>query len=488
MSRQPHSLRNLIFVHEAAFLVLVGVTGLITGLATLHWQQTSTEVVRINNLGFLAEQIRTELFRQIQEVTRARLLEEPEGRDIYTQYSRRIGRAFNQLRRNSVSRAEDTAIQEMQVAYRHIQNDMNRIFSDPYSVDSATGIRILDNRFAERLVGDFEQRYDELKELLAREHARVDQTLRLWTRFAPILIPAFFTLAVLLVIATARIVRAGFVRPMATVKEGAAIISRGDLDHRIAEQGVSEVRDIAESINRMAQDLSVSRAAQVAAERQAALGALVPVVAHNIRNPLASIRATAQMLDEHSDAQDLRHGRAAILETIDRLGRWVNALVSYLHPLKPVTRPVRGAQLVEAALAVLKSRLDEKSIRVERVNWQDDVQLDADPDLMEQAIAGLLANAAEAVAPGGELRIGFERGPETFRMLLSDNGPGLPFEPMPGRLEPGPSTKRFGTGLGLPIAFKICESHGWRLSFRSAPGQGTTAILEAPLPAAGAVA
>ena len=82
---------------------------------------------------------------------------------------------------------------------------------------------------------------------------------------------------------------------------------------------------------------------------------------------------------------------------------------------------------------------------------------------MEQALYGLLANAVDASPQQGTIVIAFERKIEHFIIKIIDNGSGLPFEPQPSNLEPGPSSKRFGTGLGIPIAFKICQTHAWDL-------------------------
>ncbi len=480
-NRRNRSLRNLLLVHEVAFLVLVAVTGILSGLTAYYWQRTSAEIVRINNLIYLTEQIRSELFRQIQEAIRARLLEDRKAMHTYSKYSRRIDEKFNKLRQHTATKQEDKAVQEMQEAYRAIQNDMNKVFGDPYSVDYVVRMRILDPRFADNMISRFEGSYNQMKAILAKRHEQIEKTSEYWTRFAPILIPAFILMAVILVLITARIVRREFVTPMATVKEGAAVISRGQLAHRIPEKGVTEVTEIAESINRMAHDLSESRVALVESERQAALGALVPVIAHNIRNPLASIRATAQVLDDCENAEELQEGREAIIESIDRLGRWVNALVSYLHPLQPSMRQVRASALLEGAFSVLKPKLEEKDVRLERRGWENDAVLIADPDLMEQALAGLLANAIDASPRGARVKVEFGGDARHFRIRLVDAGPGLPFEPRPGALEPGPSTKRFGTGLGIPVAFKICQSHGWDLKFNTMPGRGTEVVITAPV-------
>jgi len=474
------SLSHLLLVHEIAFLFLVAVTGLLSGLSAYFWQKTSSESIRINNSIYLSEQIRGELYRQIQEVVRARLLEDDQALAVYSDYTKRIDTHFNQLRQISANRKEDEVIQGLQQVYSEIQFDMNIIFHDPYQADSAMRMKLLEPLIAEQMFNRFEERYEELKSVYGQAHQALEQTIELWTQYAPVLVPFLFLVAVIIVIYTSQIIRNGFVKPVATIMDGAAEISRGELAHRIPEQGVNEVSEIAGSINKMAGELKISRDALVEHERQAALGNLIPVVAHNIRNPLASIRATAQMLEDVNSPAELTESKIAIIDTIDRLGRWVNALVSYLHPLKPDLKSIQISQLINAALALLRTRIDEKNIHIERNGWDLSENVIVDPDLMEQAVYGLLANAVDASPEQSRLSIAIDNDDEKITISIQDYGPGLPFEPEPGDLEPGPSTKRFGTGLGIPIAFKICQSHGWELSFDVIKGAGTLVRIIAP--------
>lgn len=476
---KKRSLKNLLFIHEIAFLLLVAVTGTLGGLSAYFWQETSAESVRINEIIYVTEQIRSELFRQIQQVIRARMLEDPRAFSVYAQYSKRIDTLFNTLRQESGSRKEDESIQALQESYRSIQNDMNAIFSDPYATNSTVRMKILDPRFAERLVGVFEGRYLQMKSRLASKHSELDRTIERWTRFAPVLIPVFFALAVVLVLFTRRFLIRDFVNPMATVMQGAGIIRQGQLQHHIPEHGVEEVSEIAGSLNSMASELARSRDALVESERQAVLGELIPVVAHNIRNPLASIRATAQMLEDIEDKQELKESKQAIMDTIDRLGRWVNALVSYLHPLKPQERLVSAQQLFESSISMLEAKVEEKNIELDKTDIKYKGEIKADPDLIEQALYCLLANAIEASPEKGKVRLALKKQAGDIKFSISDSGSGLPFMPKAGDLEPGPSTKKFGTGLGIPIAFKICQSHGWDLEFHVLE-RGTLAVITCP--------
>ena len=473
------SLSHLLLVHEVAFLFLVAVTGLLSGLSAYFWQKTSTESVRINNSIYLSEQLRGELYRQLQEVPRARWSGE-DALEVYYEYSKRIGRHFNQLRRASLTRDEDEVIQGLQLAYRKIQIEIYKVFDNPEISGQEPGLDILDLRNAQAMFNEFEEKYLDLKALYTQQLRELEQTIELWTRYAPILIPIVFLVAVVIVMFTSRIIRNSFVRPMATIMAGATEISRGGLNHKIPEQGVNEVAELAGSINRMAGELKTSRDALVEHERQAALGSLIPVVAHNIRNPLASIRAAAQVLDDVENKAELREGKQAIVDTIDRLGRWVNALVSYLHPLQPVFTDVSIVTLLDAALELLQGKLSEKGMVAKREYQDLSSSLRVDPDLMEQAVYGLMANAIEASPEGAELLISATEDEASITIGIRDYGPGLPFRPEPGNLEPGPSTKRFGTGLGIPIAYKICQSHGWNLAFEVMDNAGTLVKITAP--------
>lgn len=217
----------------------------------------------------------------------------------------------------------------------------------------------------------------------------------------------------------------------------------------------------------------------VQAEKNATLSALVPVVAHNIRNPLSSIRATAQVLDDPELSGEVREGLRGIINTADRLEEWTRSLLSYLHPLEPQLTRCTLTQIADSALKLLQTKLDAKDITVVREHWEHAPEQALDVDLFEQALFGLIGNAIDASPRGGKLKLGLATGAEHAKLTLGDQGSGIPFLPEQGSLTPGPTTKPFGTGLGIPFAMKVCEVHGGAIAFER--NQGTEVTITLPI-------
>ncbi|MSQ66661.1 MAG: HAMP domain-containing sensor histidine kinase [Gammaproteobacteria bacterium] len=479
-SPATHSLRRALLFYELAFLALVIVTGGMGGLWAYFWQQASREALRLNELTDAAQDIRAVLFQQIKDVALARLRHDPDLDEVHAHYYRRIQAGFNTLRRLSAARPEDYAIQSMQEGYGRLQADLQAALKDSSVVNRIAGNEMLDPRAAGNLLSGFEQSYQSLRKLLDGRLAAQQAGIARWNRSAPYLLPIPMLLACCLLFFSRASLRRNFVDPMRAIILSTERMSSGDLGLRLPVVGVTEVAQLAESVNRLAIDLAASRDAVVASERQAALGALVPVVAHNIRNPLAAIRASAQVLEHLDDPQEAREIAHSIVATVDRLGRWVSALVSYLHPLKPHLRPVAATTLLAAVEQLIAPRCAEKALSLVRAPWTEGVSVVVDSDLMEQALYGLLGNALEASEVGSTVYLGVAATPSNVVFSITDSAGGLPFRPESTGLEPGPTTKRFGTGLGIPVAFKVCQAHGWALEFDAAHALGTQVRITAP--------
>lgn len=475
------ALNRVLLSHELTLVFLLVITVTAAGIWGYLWQRASRESARLNELTYTLQQTRSDLYRQIKDVTQARLAEDPRALDMYWTSTRRIQQQFNHLRRFAVADEEVAAVTGVEAAYGVIRDDMNRVFTNPYTISDEVRMRLLDPRRGERLTAGFESAANALMDVANRErgaleaHRKRAMTLLVAIMALPIL------LAATLVVLSRRSLQRGFLRPVAEIKAGAQQIAAGRLDHQVPETGVEEMASLAHDINAMARELAVSRDALVEKEREAALGALVPVVGHNIRNPLASIRATAQVLEDLDSQSELREAQHAIIQTVDRLDRWVRSLVSYLHPLQPRLRGTSLASVVEAALELLDVKLAEKGLRVVWLQRLDDDAVRCDPELVEQAVFGLLVNAIDASPRGAELQLRVTRDASGLALSITDQGPGMAFVPAPRGLRPGPSTKRGGTGLGIPFAFKVFQAHGWTLEFESHGGAGTTVTVRIPI-------
>lgn len=478
---ENRSLRRLLLTHELAFLVLVAVAGAVGGASAYFWRESSEESIRINALAHEAQEIRSEAYRQLNEVALGKLRDDVEAEVLFAKYTRSIKERFNRLRQGSDQRDEAYGIQELQQQYALFREEMGRVFDDAVLLNRVVRSRLIDPAYMDNMTAGFEQAFETFRGLLNQKLLEQQTRIDKWSEVAPYVIPIPLIVAVILLLFSRFSVMRGVVIPIQQM--GSEMRSLADRDQLISfdqSHSVSEVVSLADGINTMNAELAASRDALIEKERQAALGALVPVVAHNIRNPLASIRASVQVLDETDSPSDLEETKDAIIGTVDRLGRWVNALVSYLHPLSPQYREHKISALFAATEGLLSSRIAEQQIAIVREPWDADLAVKVDADLMEQAIYSLLTNALDASKKGATLFLSIESLATSIDVKIRDEAGGIPFQPEPKELEPGPTTKRLGTGLGIPIAFKVCKAHGWSLQFAINKGVGTTAIISIP--------
>jgi two-component system sensor histidine kinase PilS (NtrC family) len=233
------------------------------------------------------------------------------------------------------------------------------------------------------------------------------------------------------------------------------------------------------------QDLTALRRAEDElrrADRLAALGTLSAQLAHEIRNPLAAMRGSAQMLAQDG-AEDPGVSRLTtiLLRESDRLSRLVEEFLRFARPPKPVSRAVDLELLVRETMEMLET--DPLTRGVELELDLRPVRAMLDPDQLRQVLLNLTRNAFEATGPGGKVRVSLKGEEGMARLCVWDSAGAIPESHLGRIFEPFFTTRSGGTGLGLATAYSIVRAHEGRLQVTSSPQAGTEFTVELPLAA-----
>lgn len=234
----------------------------------------------------------------------------------------------------------------------------------------------------------------------------------------------------------------------------------------------AQVQRDRETIARQLEELRVSQQIAAQNEKLAAIGRLAAGVAHEVRNPLGVIRASASMVQESFDRDDEAFRACGfICEESDRLNALITALLTFARPAEPRCAPIRAEKVIDRALEICRRDLDARQIEVTR-SVVGETELLADADLVSQAIHDLVTNAAEAIGHGGRIEIRVRAAPSEIQLEVADDGPGIAPEDGERLFEPFFTTKASGTGLGLAMTARIAEAHGGAARFIAARGLG----------------
>jgi two-component system sensor histidine kinase PilS (NtrC family) len=233
------------------------------------------------------------------------------------------------------------------------------------------------------------------------------------------------------------------------------------------------------------QDLTQIRALEETSKRQdrlAAIGRMAASIAHEIRNPLAAMRGSIQMLRAEMEGESAQTElMEIILRESDRLNRIITDFLTYARPRSIVQAKVNLGELLSQTFTLLRHSPELK----ESQTILDDIPatplfVDADAEQMRQVFWNLARNALQAMDQGGTLRAGIGTNSNgRLRITFSDTGRGMTPDQVEHLFEPFSSTTG-GTGLGLSIVYQIIRDHGGTINVRSREGQGTTITIELP--------
>jgi len=233
-------------------------------------------------------------------------------------------------------------------------------------------------------------------------------------------------------------------------------------------------------------------------DRLASLGTLSAGMAHEIKNPLVSIKTFAQLLPERYQDSDFRETFSTLIgHEIDRIDSLVNQLLRFARPAKPLLRPMHVHEVLEKSLMLVGHRLYQKEIKLSR-SWNAELDtIRADADQIEQVFLNFFLNAMDAMKHGGELTVATEIGTasdwpspvsgmnghisEVLCVTVRDNGEGIKSEDIAHVFDPFFTTKDYGTGLGLSVVHGIIQEHGGQIEVESEVARGTAFHILLPL-------
>jgi two-component system sensor histidine kinase PilS (NtrC family) len=219
-------------------------------------------------------------------------------------------------------------------------------------------------------------------------------------------------------------------------------------------------------------------------DRMAAIGKMAAGIAHEIRNPLTSMRGSVEILRSHANlpAKDERLLDILIRES-DRLNKFVEDFLSYARPKQYTKRSIDLVPVLRDSVTLLRNNLEIRETHSVNLNIEaQSIRIQGSADQLKQVFWNLAQNAIRAMPNGGELKIALRKTSGTIgEIVFQDNGIGMSQEEKDQIFQPFQSGFKGGLGLGLSIIFQIMEDHRGRISFESEKGKGTKVSLRFPL-------
>lgn len=259
-------------------------------------------------------------------------------------------------------------------------------------------------------------------------------------------------------------------------------VAEGNLDEQCELKTHDEIGDLAAAFNQMTQELKQSRDKLIQAERLATAGKMATSFAHEIRNPLSSMRMLSQLLRQKPElTEEQRQSLQYILEEIERIDTIVKGMMDFARPtsLKSVQQPLEP--LLKDILALMKANLTHHKIELQLEFASDLPEFEFDADKIKQAFMNVVLNSMEAMPQGGVLTVSTSKLDDGVSIEVVDTGVGIPETDMPHLFEPFFTSKDKGTGLGLANVRRIVEEHDGTVAIESTLGEGVTVSIWLPL-------
>jgi signal transduction histidine kinase len=296
-------------------------------------------------------------------------------------------------------------------------------------------------------------------------------------------IAAIAALIVVLMAALSHFVAETITSPIRRLLVATRRLAAGELGAPIASASRDEVGSLVEAFNEMLERLRASEEELLRSEKLALAGQLAARVAHDVRNPLSSIKMRAQILRDGLESGDpRREALDGIVRESDRVEWVVQGLLDLARPGELVLEEADASELVQEALRSTQARLRHLKVVVVPELEAGLPRVRVDARQLVGALLNLIQNAAEAMPRGGRL-FAVTRGAahgQTVEIEIRDEGEGISPEDLPRAFDPFFTTKRDGVGLGLLNSKAIVERHGGSLTLLPAQPSGTRAVIALP--------
>ena len=245
----------------------------------------------------------------------------------------------------------------------------------------------------------------------------------------------------------------------------------------------AQVRALVNAIDQVVEDRQQREREVMRSDQLAMVGQIAAGVAHELRNPLTSVKMLVQTnLKEAGERGFPTEDLEIIEQEIRRMEKCLQLFLDFARPPKPERRPISLALLIERTLALVEGRARKQHVALRFVQPPATVIVEADEDQLQQLLVNLVLNALDAMPEGGSLEIRVDSSEDGHAELhVLDDGPGIPEELFPRLFDPFVSTKETGIGLGLAVSHRIARSHGGTLSAMNRPEGGTHFTLSLPM-------
>ena len=245
---------------------------------------------------------------------------------------------------------------------------------------------------------------------------------------------------------------------------------------RISEQ----LKDSLERLENASEEVKSIESQLRTAERLSTLGELTASLAHEVRNPLGSIRGAAEILRDESKTESNKKFIDILLQETQRLEAVVGNYLSYAKPKKVEKAVINLYKIAESMIAILKPEARKRQITFDIVSDSQDVVISGQGELVSQALLNILINAVQASPNNGKITVTISQDKDIVAMECSDEGPGISEDDQKKIFDPFFTTKSEGTGLGLAITKRIIKEHGGDIFAKPKKDRGTIIRMEFP--------